>query len=108
MHMRRSRSLALAVALAVPTVLIPQRTRAQEIEPATRPVAASQPSTPTTAPATRPANDGPKGIIVQPGGGLLLNFKEASIDSVLDELSTVAGFIVVKEVKPEGRVTLIS
>lgn len=106
--MRRSRSLALAVALAVPTVLIPQSTRAQEIEPATRPVAATQPSAPATAPATRPVNDGPKGIIVQPGGGLLLNFKDASIDSVLDELSAVAGFIVVKEVKPEGRVTLIS
>jgi general secretion pathway protein D len=47
-------------------------------------------------------------VTTQPGGTLLLNFKDASIDSVLDELSSAAGFIVVKEVKPEGRVTLMS
>jgi general secretion pathway protein D len=42
------------------------------------------------------------------GGGIMVNFKDANIDTVLDELSAVAGFIVVKEVKPEGKVTLVS
>ena len=42
-------------------------------------------------------------------GGIILNFQNASIDAVLDELSAVAGFIVVKEVpRVEGAVTLVS
>ena len=49
------------------------------------------------------------GITTQPGGGLSLNFKDATIDSVLDELSAAAGFIVDEGgAKPEGRVTLVS
>src|SRR2546423_7366001 len=67
---------------------------------------ATQPA--STQPATRPSNNGVHGVTTQPGGGLLLNFKDANIDAVLDELSSAAGFIVVKEVKPEGRVTLVS
>src|SRR4051812_35610509 len=31
------------------------------------------------------------------GGGILMNFKDASIDSVLDQLSESAGFIVVRQ-----------
>ena len=46
--------------------------------------------------------------MLENGKGILLNFKNASTDAVLDELSAAAGFIVVKEVKPEGRVTLVS
>src|SRR4051812_12339127 len=78
--------------------------------PATNPATTA----PTTAravgaaAATRPATNGVRGVTTQPGGGMVLNFKEASIDSVLDELSAAAGFIVVKVVKPEGRVTLVS
>jgi general secretion pathway protein D len=78
-------------------------------------VASAQPTTePTTEPTTAPSANGTNhngaqhGVTTQPGGGLLLNFKDASIDNVLDELSAAAGFIVVKEVKPEGRVTLLS
>jgi general secretion pathway protein D len=41
-------------------------------------------------------------------GQIMLNFENASIDVVLDELSAAAGFIVVKEVRPEGRVSLVS
>ncbi|HOW69977.1 MAG TPA: type II secretion system secretin GspD [Phycisphaerae bacterium] len=84
--------------------------------PASQPGATSQPA-PATRPATQPTappppptprnNSGPH-IIVQPGGGLLLNFVDASITSVLDELSSIAGFIVVKETTLEGRVTLVS
>src|SRR4051794_9622476 len=73
----------------------------------------AQTTAPSAAPATtqsapRLNGNGAHGVTTQPGGGLLLNFKDASIDAVLDELSSAAGFIVVKEVKPEGRVTLVS
>src|SRR5437016_1589471 len=55
---------------------------------------------PGTQPAaTMPAHNGNGAtthITSQPGGGLLVNFQDASIDSVLNELSAVAGFIVVK------------
>src|SRR5213082_688511 len=73
----------------------------------TAPVPVPVPSS-ATSPTTRPNNNGVHGVTTQPGGGLLLNFKDANIDAVLDELSSAAGFIVVKEVKPEGKVTLIS
>src|SRR5204862_7904519 len=72
---------------------------------------------PSTAPTTAPTattrqnhNGNMRGVTTQPGGGLLLNFRDASIDNVLDELSSAAGFIVVKEVKPDPgkRVTLVS
>ena len=62
------------------------------------------PTTATTLPARN--NDG-RHITSQPAG-IMLNFKDVSIDTVVDELSAAAGFIVVKEVKPQGRVTLVS
>src|SRR5205085_3985495 len=33
---------------------------------------------------------------------------DAAIDAVLEQLSEVAGFVVVKKIKPEGKVTLLS
>lgn len=48
---------------------------------------------------------------VQPASaseGILLNFSEASLDAVLDFLSEVAGFVVIKDVAVEGRVSVIS
>ncbi len=95
-----SRSRALALTLAVSSMFLPSFSLAQ-ISPATQP-------SPTTAPSSLPNRNGTHGITTQPGGGLLLNFKDASIDSVLDELSQAAGFIIVKTVKPQGRVTLVS
>src|ERR1700709_2566681 len=65
-------------------------------------------SGPATAPSNGSGNGALHGVTTQPGGGLLLNFKDAGIDAVLDELSAAAGFIVVKEVKRAGRVTLVS
>jgi general secretion pathway protein D len=61
-------------------------------------------------PATHPTTSSNGHITTQPGGKLLINFKDASIDSVLDELSAVAGFIVVKQTPTplQGRITLIS
>ena len=97
-------ALALAAATATPTA------RAQTVTggpaAATRPtgISGNQPLGAATRPTTTTTN-GARNITTQPGGGMILNFKEASIDSVLDELSAAAGFIVVKVVKPEGRVT---
>ncbi len=62
---------------------------------------------PTTAPASLRNGNGDGGIEKR-NGGLILNFQDTSIEVVLDELSAVAGFIVVKEVRPTGRVTLTS
>src|SRR4051794_25774364 len=102
---RAATALAIALAAATPT---PWWTAsAQDAGSTTRPTgAATQPA--GIGAATRPTTNGARNITTQPGGGLLLNFREASIDSVLDELSAAAGFIVVKVVKPEGRVTLVS
>src|SRR5947207_13776777 len=72
------------------------------------PASAQQPATqPAPRPATQPAANGQQGVI-KADGGIILNFKDASIDAVLEQLSDVAGFIVVKETKPEGKVTLLS
>ena len=56
----------------------------------------------------RNGNGGEPGGITREGGGLVLNFNDASIDVVLDELSAAAGFVIVKQANPEGRVTLTS
>jgi len=62
--------------------------------------------TTTTQPTSRPIRE--LTGVVQKNGKMTLNFQDASIDVILDELSSAAGFIVVKEVKPQGRVTLVS
>jgi general secretion pathway protein D len=101
----RTMRLALAASIATTATCLGQSQSSMSPGPATAPSTA--PST-TAFSATRPNGNGVHGVTTQPGGGLLLNFKDASIDAVLDELSSAAGFIVVKEVKPEGRVTLVS
>ena len=40
--------------------------------------------------------------------GILLNFRDASLDAVLDYLSEVAGFVVVKDTAVQGRVSVVS
>ena len=63
---------------------------------------------------TQPATTQPAATTTQPSGvtktngGIILNFQDASVDAVLEELSAVAGFIVIKERKLEGKVTLLS
>src|SRR5690242_14599698 len=87
----------------------------------------AQPTTaPTAAPTTAPngngngkgngngngGNGGPEIRIpagTQPATTQVsLNFKDASVDAVLEYLSDVAGFVIVKEVPVSGRVTLLS
>lgn len=93
---------ALAAAVSV-AILVPPAAFAQ--------VATTMPagdSAAPQAPATRPAGNVPlRGVTTSPQG-MTFNFQDVSIDTILNELSQAAGFIVVKEVKPEGRVTLVS
>src|SRR5690349_813220 len=84
----RAATLAPAVALAAAAIWWG----------AVRPVIAQQVEAPTTAPApapapaTRPSTNGAeKNITTQPGGKFLLNFRDANVDTVLDELSSAAG-----------------
>ncbi len=82
-------------------------------QPATQPLAADDTATTRPAPAPQPTyvltNVNTSQPTTGPGKAMLsLNFKDASIDAVLDHLSEVAGFIVVKEVPVTGRVTVIS
>ena len=42
-----------------------------------------------------------------PPQAILLNFKDASLDAVLEYLSEVAGFVVLKDVEVEGRISVI-
>lgn len=66
------------------------------------------PSTPA-APRNGAANgEQAEGAIRRANGGLILNFRDANIDVILDELSAEAGFIIVREIKPQGRVSLTS
>src|SRR5262245_58883292 len=89
-------SAAVAVALGCATSFIQAQTTAPAGQPATAPT-----SRPTT-------NNGEGGVTTQPGGGLLLNFRDANIDTVLDELSSKAGFIIVKVAPTQGRVSLVA
>lgn len=94
-HNRSSYRIALAVSLVVSQMVA--GVWAQD---------ANTPRTPATTQSTTTQRTS-TGITRQ-NGGMLLNFVDASIDIILDELSSAAGFIVVKEIKPEGRVTLVS
>jgi general secretion pathway protein D len=73
----------------------------------------------TTAPTTEPsngngANGGATAEVRVPASTrpattqISLNYKDASIDAVLEYLSDVAGFVIVKEVPVTGRVTVLS
>lgn len=95
MEQNKSYRVMLAVSLVVSQMIV--GVSAQEVHTTQTPLTTQ----PTTAQRT-------SGGVTRQNGGMLLNFVDASIDIILDELSSAAGFIVVKEVKPEGRVTLVS
>ena len=59
---------------------------------------------PATEPSDPPATQPAKGADDQ----IRLNYKDAPLDAVLEELSQAAGFVVVKETPVEGRVTVMS
>jgi len=97
--MRRALLLAPAVLLAI----APLTAKAQAVGPATQPteiVPAPATQVPTDPFATRVART--------PTTQISLNFKDAPIDAVLDQLSSLAGFVVVKDTPLTGRVTVLS
>jgi general secretion pathway protein D len=97
---RKTLMLALAAAQALSPMALGQMMGAPVMQPATQPTTMPATTAPTTAPTAM--------VTTVPGDGLLLNFKDASIDSVLDQLSAVAGFIVVRQTPVSGRITLES
>lgn len=95
-HYQSALLLTLAAAQALAPISYAQLTSAPA--PSTQPVFYPRPTAPTTQSM----------IATTQGGGLLLNFKDASIDTVLDQLSSVAGFVVVKQTTVSGRISLES
>lgn len=55
-----------------------------------------------------PATTEPPPLTMGPNGRLVLNFKDAPVEAVLDQLSEAAGLIILKTARIEGRITLIS
>src|SRR5947199_4903543 len=55
--------------------------------------------------ATQPAKADAQ---TRPSAKIRLNYHDAPLDAVLDQLSDAAGFVVVKEGTVEGRVTVVS
>lgn len=111
LHRQRRAAGLLAAAVASAVLWGPADIALGQLEPppSSGPATQSLVVAPASAPTTAPSHNGVVShITTRPGGSLILNFKDASIDSILDELSSAAGFIVVKEVKPEGRATLES
>ena len=105
----RRRALALAAALAVGGPWGHAELAAGQ--EAAAPPAEALPAGDSPAPARNgnADNDGDGGPgVTRQNGGLVLNFRDANIDAVLDELSAAAGLAIVRQVRPEGRVTLTS
>lgn len=114
-NVRHLPTIAMAAAAVVAQLVADMPAVGQDVAPTTAP-AVTPAVAPSANPATQPQNGAaqstrpnrePTGVRAS-NGRLTLNFQDAPIDTVLDELSTTAGFIVVKQVRPEGRVTLVS
>ena len=58
-----------------------------------------------TQPASQPAASQPS---TKPSDKITVNFKDASLDAVLEHLASSAGFVVMKEGPVDGRVSLMS
>lgn len=78
----------------------PAPARAEDQAPAATPAPEPSPAPPPAPPVT----------LVNQGGtnGLVLNLHDAPLDLVLSNLSAVAGYIIVAEAQPRGRVNLVS
>jgi general secretion pathway protein D len=98
---RKSRGITLLTAALAAVLIHPAWSSAQITDP---PTPSTQPSDQVIAsggqvlsPSTQPA-----------ATQITMNFKDASIDAVLDYLSQTAGFFVIKEVPVTGRVTVFN
>ncbi len=102
----------------VPAPTSAQNEQTQEPAAPAAPAAAPEQNQQAPAPAAAapsqqaPAPEPPVAQVPPPPVGanarFTLNFKDASLDAVLDYLSEAAGFVVVKDVTVEGRVNVVS
>ncbi len=88
-----------------PDAAIPEtQPSTQPAGPATQPVAATQPAATqpvaSTQPTTRPV------YVQRANGGIIFNFKDASLDVVVTQLAEVAKYVLIKDVPLTGRATL--
>lgn len=90
----RAARLLLAAAIA----FVPAMSALAQPQPTTTPAA-------NGASATRPGDR--QGITALPGGRLIINFQDAEINTVLRELSQVAGYSIVTRLNLQGRVNRI-
>lgn len=107
---RESRFIIMLVCVLAFTMSWQFTVSAQEVDIRTAapaeivaPPESATPEVPVPQPGT-PASVGQE----IPGPGIMLNFKDASLDAVLEYLSEVAGFNVVRETAVEGRITIMS
>ena len=99
------------IALLAALLLLPWVAAAQQ--PKSDPVALPKPVTPAAPDATAPLpkpEATPPGTVAKPAakGGVILNFQDASLSSVLNYLSEAVGFIVVQEAEVKGTVSVVS
>lgn len=89
----------------VPDAVVPDETL---LTPITPEQPGTEPAVVPPAGPTAPQQEAAEMHITTKNDELMMNFVNVDIDVVLNELSAVAGFVIVKEVKTEGKVTLIS
>ncbi|MHB1155584.1 MAG: type II secretion system secretin GspD [Phycisphaerales bacterium] len=97
-----------AAAEVVPDAVVPDETMLTPITP--EQPGEARPVPPDEVPAVPPAplEAAAETHITTKNDELMMNFADVNIDVVLNELSAVAGFVIVKEVPTTGKVTLIS
>jgi type II secretory pathway component GspD/PulD (secretin) len=101
--LRRSAALALAGTMA--WVQMPAAAQTTPGVPSVGEAMAQSTTAPSGAANGANGNATPtNGITLQANNRYRINFKDATIDTILDELSRVAGFSIVKVVRTEGRI----
>ena len=113
--MRGLNRVALILSSAAIMAAEPLRLAAQIGAPDTQPAPSTQ-AAPTTQPTTQSSFVPGVATVVNPGDGrhrppttqIAFNFKDASIDAILDYLSQTAGYIVIKDAPVSGRVSVES
>ena len=109
-------SPATATAPATPAAEAATAPATQTADATTAPAPSTQTAATATAPATRtaatttaPATQPAIVAVYHPGAKFTLNFKDTSLDAVLDYMSQAAGFVIIKDTSPlDGRITVLS
>ncbi|NOS69063.1 MAG: hypothetical protein HOP33_03950 [Verrucomicrobia bacterium] len=107
--MKTTLKLFLAASLATRTLNAAEEaaTNAPAVPPS--PVAqVSQPVVPSPDVVTTNVDVVTNTAMTNASGGLLLNFRDAQLETVLDYLSEAAGFIIIREATMRGKVNVVS